>query len=93
MTREHDLLRADRPCISQEAFRQIAVGDLIIYLLAPNLQPTNPLREWHGLVEQVSADAVMVSSLDEGYMGQREMVRRQKIISVRKGADRREHDW
>ena len=88
MTREHVLLRADRPCISQEAFQQIAVGDIIIYLLAPNLRPTNPLREWHGRVEQVSAEAVLVSSLDEGYTGQREMVRRQEIISTRKGTNR-----
>jgi len=55
MTSEHVLLPANRPCISRDAFQQIAVGDLIIYLLTPNQQPTNPLREWHGRVEQVSA--------------------------------------
>jgi len=93
MTSEHVLLPAARPCISRDAFQQIAVGDLIIYLLTPNQQPTNPLQEWHGRVEQVSAEVVLVSSLDEGYIGEKEMVRRQEIISVSKSADRREHDW
>ncbi len=93
MTRERVQSRADKPCISQEAFKQIAVGDLIIYLLSPNQQPTNPLREWHGRVEQVSDEAVRVSSLDEGYTGLTEIVSRQEIISVRKAADRGEHDW
>jgi len=93
MTWDHSLLRADRLCISWDAFMQIAVGDLISYLLTPNQRPTNPLREWHGRVEQVSAEAVLVSSLDEGYIGEKETVRRQEIISVTKGADRREHDW
>lgn len=93
MTSEHVLLPAGRPCISRDAFQQIAVGDLIIYLLTPNQQPANPLQEWHGRVEQVSAEAVLVSSLDEGYTGEKEMVRRQEIISVSKSADRRKHDW
>jgi len=93
MTSEHVLLPAGRPCISRDAFQQIAVGDLVIYLLTPNQQPTNPLQEWHGRVEQVSAEAVLVSSLDEGYTGEKEMVKRQEIISVSKSADRREHDW
>ncbi len=92
MTRERVQSRADRPCISQEAFQQIAVGDLIIYLLSPNQQPTNPLREWHGRVEQVSDEAVRVSSLDEGYIGLTEIVSRQEIIAVSKGADRHEEN-
>ncbi|HZU00086.1 MAG TPA: hypothetical protein VFA10_10520 [Ktedonobacteraceae bacterium] len=78
---------AKRACISQERFQQIAEGDHIIYLLAPELLPSNPLREWHGRVEQVHAEEVQVSLMDEGYVGLTELVRRQEIIAVRKGTE------
>lgn len=83
MTREQ--LRADRPCISQEDFHRIVRGDIITYLLAPDMQPTNPLREWHGRVEKHSqAGWVGVMLLDEGYVGETEIVRRTEILSVAK---------
>jgi hypothetical protein len=92
MTRERVHSRTDRPCISQEAFKQMTVGDLIIYLLSPHRQPTNPLREWHGRIEQVSDETVWVSSLDEGYIGLTEIVSKQEIIAVKKGVGRHEVD-
>lgn len=75
----------ERTCISREIFQRIVVGDLITYLLAPDLLPSNPLREWHGRVEQVNVEEVSVSLLDEGYIGLTEQVSRQEIIAVSKG--------
>jgi hypothetical protein len=75
----------NRSRISLEIFRQIAVGDLVAYLLAPEMLPNNPLREWHGRVEQVNAEGVLVSLLDEGYIGLTEWVEWREILSVSKG--------
>ncbi|GHO92214.1 hypothetical protein KSF_022620 [Reticulibacter mediterranei] len=75
----------ERTCISREIFQSIIVGDFITYLLAPDLLPSNPLREWHGRVEQVNVEEVRVSLLDEGYIGLTEQVNWQEIISVSKG--------
>ena len=85
MTWQHTQSGMERTCISQEIFQHIVVGDLITYLLAPDLLPSNPLREWHGRVEQVNVEEVSVSLLDEGYIGLTEQVSRQEIVSVRKG--------
>jgi hypothetical protein len=79
--------RISKPCIGVEAFKQIAKGDFITYLLPAHMQPTNPLKEWHGRVEQVNAEAVLVSSLDKGYYGDTETVMRREIISVTKSAE------
>jgi len=79
--------RTRKPCISVEAFKQIAKGDIITYLLPAHMQPTDPLKEWHGRVEQVNVDAVLVSSLDEGYCGDTEIVMRREIISATKSAE------
>jgi hypothetical protein len=85
MTWQHAQSGMERTCISHEIFQRIVVGDLITYLLAPDLLPSNPLREWHGRVEQVNVEEVSVSLLDEGYIGLTEQVSRQEIISVSKG--------
>lgn len=73
-----------KPCISEETFKCIVSGDLITYLLAPEMLPVDPLREWHGRVEKVcGADVVMVTVLDEGYVGERELVKRSEILTVK----------
>ncbi len=79
--------RPRKPCISVEAFKQIAKGDIITYLLPAHMQPTNPLKEWHGRVEQVNGVGVQVSLLDEGYYGNTETVMRTEIISVKKSPE------
>ena len=76
--------RTSKPCVGVEAFNQIAEGDIITYLLPAHALPTDPLKEWHGRVEQVHVGAVLVSSLDEGYCGETETVMRREIISVAK---------
>lgn len=78
--------RTSKRCIGAEAFKQIAKGDLITYLLPAHTQPTRPFKEWHGRVEQINAEAVLVSSLDEGYYGDMETVTRREIIAVMKSA-------
>ncbi len=67
-----------------DTFKQIAKGDIITYLLPVHMEPTDPLKEWHGRVERVKAEGVLVSSLDEGYYGYTEAVMRTEIISVTK---------
>ena len=84
MTWQHTHSGMENTCISREKFQQIVVGDFITYLLAPDLLPSNPLREWHGRVEQVKVEDVLVSLLDEGYAGLTEVVNRHEIISVSK---------
>src|SRR5581483_4641819 len=84
MTRQHAQPGTNGSHISQEIFQQITVGDIVTYLLTPDMLPTNPLREWHGRVEQVNAEEVLVSLLDEGYVGLTEAVKKQEIISVSK---------
>ena len=79
--------RTSKPCIGVEAFKQIAKGDIITYLLPAHMQPTDPLKEWHGRVERVNAEGVLVSLLDEGYYGYTEAVMRREIISVTKRAE------
>jgi len=79
--------RTRKPCISVEAFKQIAKGDIITYLLPAHMRPTDPLKEWHGRVEQVNAEAVLVSSVDEGYYGDTEIVMRSEVISVAKSVE------
>ena len=77
--------QASPPRISAEDFQQIVRGDLITYLLAPYMQPINPLREWHGRVDKhYPAGWVEVTLLDEGFVGERERVRYTEILSVRK---------
>jgi hypothetical protein len=84
MTWQHAQSGVERTCISRETFQRIVVGDLVTYLLAPDLLPSNPLREWHGRVEQVNIEDVRVSLLDEGYVGLTELVNRQEIVAVSK---------
>jgi hypothetical protein len=79
--------RTRKTYISVEAFKQIAKGDIITYLLPVHMEPTDPLKEWHGRVEWVKAEGVLVSSLDEGYYGYTEAVMRTEIISVTKRAE------
>jgi hypothetical protein len=80
---------ASTACISEEEFQQIVRGDIITYLLAPEMQPTNPLRQWHGRVEEHDkAGWVEVTVLDEGYVGDTDIVRRTEILAVRKSIAR-----
>ncbi len=77
--------RASKGCISIKEFQQIVRGDIITYLLAPEMQPTNPLRQWHGRVEEHDkAGWVEVTVLDEGYVGDTDIVRRTEILAVAK---------
>jgi hypothetical protein len=82
----HDLQQQARPpSISAEDFQQIAPGDLVTYLLAPDMQPSDPLRQWHGRVQHHSqAGWVEVTLLDEGYVGERETVWRTEILLITK---------
>jgi hypothetical protein len=53
------------------------------------MQPTNPLHQWHGRVEEhYKAGWVEVSLLDEGYVGDTDIVRRSEILSVAKSIAR-----
>jgi hypothetical protein len=79
--------RSRKRCISEKAFEQIAKGDIITYLLPTHMRPTNPLKEWHGRVEEIIVTGVQVSLLDEGYYGDRETVMITGIISVMKSVD------
>ncbi len=79
--------RTSKPCMGVDTFKQIAKGDIITYLLPVHMEPTDPLKEWHGRVERVKAEGVLVSSLDEGYYGYTEAVMRSEIISVTKSAE------
>jgi hypothetical protein len=64
-----------------EPCQRLAKGDVITYRLTAAHLPTDPLREWHGRVESIHADAVIVTILDEGYAGQREVVGWVQILS------------
>jgi hypothetical protein len=82
----HDFQQqASPPRISAEDFQQIVRGDLITYLLPADMLPINPLRAWHGRVEQHHpAGWVEVILLDEGFVGERERVLCTEILSVTK---------
>lgn len=71
-----------KSCIDEIKFRQIERGDSITYLLPLRDLPTNPQREWHGRVLAVGVEAVRVFVLDEGYVGETEIVRRTEIVGV-----------
>ena len=71
-----------KPSIPLEVFKRLRPGDSITYLLSHSQGPTNPHREWHGRVECVLGDHVMVASLDEGYLEETERVCRSEIIVV-----------
>ena len=77
--------QASLPRISAEDFQQLVRGDLITYLLAPEQQPINPLRQWHGrVVLHDPAGWVKVTLLDEGFVGETETVRCTEILKVEK---------
>jgi hypothetical protein len=67
-----------------ESCQRLAKGDVITYRLTAAHLPTDRLREWHGRVESIHADAVIVTLLDEGYAGQREVVGWAQLLSARK---------
>jgi len=70
--------------ISEQTFRRIAKGDIVIYVLPPSAQPTHPEREWHGRVLYTGGEAVIVTVLDEGYSGEMETVKLSQIVAVKK---------
>jgi ribosomal protein L21E len=73
--------------ISIQTFQQIVKGDIITYRLPLAMRPTNPLREWHGRVEVVNQqEGVVVTVLDEGYVGEKEFVKKTEILAVAKSA-------
>ncbi len=71
-----------RPRLSKEAFQQVRKGDVIIYLLASSEHPTHPLKEWHGRVEALYGELVVVAVLDVGYEGEGDMVNQAEILFV-----------
>src|ERR1700737_3293745 len=65
--------RIDTPFRHMEGSHHIIKGDFITYLLPPEMQPSNPLREWHGKVEATYPNGwVLVTILDKGYAGETE---------------------
>jgi hypothetical protein len=79
-------------CISEEEFQKIVKGDVITYLLTSEMQPTNPLRKWHGRVEKHDrAGWVEITLLDEGYAGETEIVWRTEILAVTKHGTERDY--
>ena len=73
--------------ISRYTFQQIVKGDIITYRLPLDMLPTNPLREWHGRVEAIKQqEGVEVMVLDEGYSGEKEIVKQTDIVAVAKNA-------
>jgi hypothetical protein len=75
-----------------EGSYHIVKGDLITYLLPPEMQPSNPLREWHGKVEASHPNGwVLVTILDKGYAGETEIVQRTEILTVTRETISQEH--
>ncbi len=65
-------------------FHTIAVGDIISYPLSPDQRPSNPLREYRGVVAKLypATQMVIVTLLDAGYEGMSEQVMMDQIQSV-----------
>jgi hypothetical protein len=77
--------RIDTPFRHMEGSHHIIKGDFITYLLPPEMQPSNPLREWHGKVEATYPNGwVLVTILDKGYAGETEIVKRTEILTITK---------
>lgn len=76
----------ERGRMNAEEFHSIAVGDIISYTLSSDQRPTNPLREYRGVVTNLYPDTQMaiVTLLDEGYEGMSEQVKMDQIQSVTK---------
>jgi hypothetical protein len=74
----------ERGCMNAEEFHTIAVGDIISYTLSPDQRPTNPLREYRGVVTKLYPDIqmVIVTLLDEGYEGLSEQVKMDQVQSM-----------
>jgi hypothetical protein len=74
----------ERGCMNEEEFHTIAVGDILSYTLSPDQRPTNPLREYRGVVTKLYSDTqmIIVTLLDEGYEGLSEQVQMVQIQSV-----------
>jgi hypothetical protein len=70
--------------MNEEEFHTIAVGDILSYTLSPDQRPTNPLREYRGVVTKLYSDTqmIIVTLLDEGYEGLSEQVQMVQIQSV-----------
>ncbi len=73
--------------MNEGEFHIIAVGDIISFTLSSDQRPTNPLREYRGVVTKLYPDTIMVivMLLDEGYEGLSEKVQMDQIQSVIKG--------
>jgi hypothetical protein len=67
-------------------FRAVAIGDKITYTLSASQYPTNPEREYLGVVTGIDhqAQQVLVTLLDKEYEGLSELVSRYQIRSVAK---------
>ena len=76
----------ERGCMNADEFHTIAVGDIISYTLSSDQRPTNPLREYRGVVTKLYPETLMVivTLLDEGYEGLSEQVKIDQIQSVNK---------
>jgi len=81
--------------MNAEVFQTIAVGDIISYTLSPNHSPTNPLREYRGVVNRIHPDAqvVSVTLLDEEFEALNEPVSMdhiQSMVKPRRGSRQRQ---
>jgi hypothetical protein len=77
--------RSDRAVIRQE---QLIAGNVIVYRLRPEQQPTHPERPWRGRIiktflgKAFSLDVVWVESLEQGYEGETEYVQLTQLIDI-----------
>ena len=68
------------------AIDQLAIGNIITYVMPPKYQATNPLKEYQGVITHIfpQANMVYVTVLTEGYEGMSEDVNIREIVSVSK---------
>ena len=63
-------------------FSRLQRGVVIAYRLRLSDRPTNPLRLWHGRVEDVHAPMCWVRLIDPGYAGLDEMIFFEQIVGI-----------
>ena len=60
----------------------VQAGVVIAYRMRLADLPANPLRLWHGRVENVHSEACWVCSVEPGYEGLKEIVFFRQIVTV-----------
>ena len=61
---------------------QLEIGDSISYVLLPKDLPTDPNREYHGVIIAIRDNQIHVQLTDEGYEGLEEWIDGKQIRSV-----------